>query len=488
MQTHTVRSSRPTRLPGAGLSLHGLGRTLAERSWTPLHITLFLLFVINLSRIHQSFSFISKLRPGVLLIAVAFLFLLLQPRSARLHNLVDTWPAKVVIGLGLLACVSAPFGISLGASVLFLQNNYSRTLVFAFLVMIAIRNAADLRVFIWAHVTSLAGVLYIAFTSPMKRAGGWDMARLQLSQGYDPNDVGVILVGGIPIVLLAMHSTGRLGKIICLGILVGIASTIARTGSRGAFVGLVALGLALLFLLNTISVGKRIAAVVVVALGVFIAAPEGYWDRMSGLTNPTEDYNWTAPSGRRELAKRSVQYMFASPFGVGIGMFGRAEGTVSDLAQERLASGRGIKWSTAHNSFLQVGAEMGLLGIVLWSSLIVGGMATVRRMHARLPRTWARSRDVDERFLYYFSLYMPAAIIGFAVTATFVSFAYMSPIYIISAYLVGSIVVMRSTAARLASPEAQPVAALPVVARRERGGLAGRLSARPASGMVASDG
>ena len=99
----------------------------------------------------------------------------------------------------------------------------------------------------------------------------------------------------------------------------GIGGTIAKTGSRGAFLGLIAVGMALLLMLKNVPVGKRlafVAAVTVVALAFF--APSGYWTQMNTLTSPKEDYNWTSPTGRREVFKRGIGYMMRNPF-TGIG-------------------------------------------------------------------------------------------------------------------------------------------------------------------------
>ncbi len=96
-------------------------------------------------------------------------------------------------------------------------------------------------------------------------------------------------------------------------ILVGIGATIARTGSRGAFVGLLAVGLALLFLLKSVSVVKRVAFIVVTALGLMLWAPEGYWEQMETIKTPTQDYNWSARDGRKQVAKRGMGYMLKHP-------------------------------------------------------------------------------------------------------------------------------------------------------------------------------
>lgn len=45
--------------------------------------------------------------------------------------------------------------------------------------------------------------------------------------------------------------------------------------------------------------------------------------------------------------------------------------------------------------------------------------------------------DQEQRFLYFSTVYLPLSFVGFGVTCTFVSFAYLDPIYVLAAYLAG---------------------------------------------------
>src|SRR5204863_417492 len=83
------------------------------------------------------------------------------------------------------------------------------------------------------------------------------------------------------------------------------------------------------------------------------------------------DYNWQSQEGRREIWFRGLGYMLDHPLvGIGINNFERAEGTISDKARRSFA-GDPIRWTAPHNSFVQVGAELGFPGLILWSSLII---------------------------------------------------------------------------------------------------------------------
>src|SRR5205814_4750763 len=137
-----------------------------------------------------------------------------------------------------------------------------------------------------------------------------------------------------------------------------------------------------------ISVAKRLGFVAVVVAGLVVAAPPGYWGAIGTVFHPEGDYNWRSEEGRREIWLRGLGYMADYPIsGIGINNFERAEGTISDKARLSFA-GDPIRWTSPHNSFLQVGAELGIPGLILWSSLVVGGIVGMTHLRRRLPPTW----------------------------------------------------------------------------------------------------
>ena len=89
--------------------------------------------------------------------------------------------------------------------------------------------------------------------------------------------------------------------------MIGIPVTIALTGSRGALIGLVVVGIAVLITLRRVSVVKRVTILAAVAAGLFFAAPDGYWKQMSTLLSLTEDYNYSTEYGRKGIAKRGYR-------------------------------------------------------------------------------------------------------------------------------------------------------------------------------------
>ena len=406
-----------------------------------VQLALFTLLVFSISRIHQHYGFLGSIRPGVTFLALAGLFAAVNPRNLDFATL-STRPAKIVGAIVVLACLSVPFGLSMGNSGKFLLDAYFRLLAMYLLVVVAIRGPRDLFSFTWAFVLAVAILSWMAIFVFDLGAGMGGQMRLGNMYMYDSNDLGVYLLLGIPLTLLAAETSGRRGKLFALVLLAAIGVALARSGSRGAFLGLISLAAAFVIWASHIALARRLGAVAVIVACLAVAAPPGYWNQMQSLTDPTEDYNWEAESGRRKLAQRGFGYMLRYPLtGVGIDNFNKAEWQLSAMAHE-VGRTKGIRGAAAHNTWVQIGAELGVTGLVLWLTLIFGTLAVVVRTRKRLPRAWKRGPP-DQRFLYAMSFYLPLAIWAFVVPSTFVSHAYMDPMYYLAALSAGYLVAVR---------------------------------------------
>jgi hypothetical protein len=402
----------------------------------PFRLSLVALMIITVSRIHQHFKPVAKLRPALILVMFTGLWAVMEPRLIRSDNLYRMWIPKVVMALAVLACIGAPFGISLGGSGKFVLEEYSKTLIFACLVFVAIRNTTDLFTLVWAYVISSGILVWMSLFIFGLSTGGGAAARLSHLYSFDANDVGLVLLVGMAFTLLTFQTSTKRGKIASGVVLAGIGAALARTGSRGAFVGLIVTGAVLLFALNSISIVKRLGFVLVTVVALLLGAPAGYWEQMRTIVNPTDDYNWHVKDGRKEVAKRGLGYMMSYPiFGLGIDNFARAECFLSEKAENHIA-GTGLRCTPPHNSYVQAGAEVGLPGLILWSSLVFGGIGSMFRLRRRLPKAWAQG-DAEERFLYLATLYFMLAMIAFAATSFFLTFAWLDIVYIIAAFMTG---------------------------------------------------
>lgn len=408
----------------------------------PLRALLFLLTIMTISRAHEHYPILAKFRPALLLVVASLCYAFLNPKYLTRANVLAIWPMKLVSILAVLACASAAFGISLGGSARFILDSYSKTLAYAFLIALSIRHVRDLYTYVWAYVLS-CGVLAIfsIFVFGITKGNSY-VTRLNDMYTYDSNDLGVVMMMGFPLTLLLLNVERGIKRWLALVILVGISATMARSGSRGGFLGFVVVGIASLTLVKGISAPRRLIVFVGAVIALAVGAPPGYWKQMGTLLKPEEDYNFTDIDGRKAVVERGLAYVAHYPvFGLGINNFARAECQISPKIEQRKINGP-LRCTPPHNSYLQAASEMGVPGFLVWVSLVIGGIVAPLRLRRRLPQSWRRGTQ-SERFLYGVTSFFPVAMIGFAVPATFVTFAWWDTVYFMAALLSGMYVATR---------------------------------------------
>jgi hypothetical protein len=403
----------------------------------PLRIALFVLTVLTISRVHEHYSLLAKFRPALLLVAASVGYAYLNPRYVTRTNVLRRWPMRLVAVLGVLACCSAAFGISLGGSASFILSSYGKTLAYAFLIAVSIRHVRDLFTFVWAYVIS-CGILafFSIFVFGISKTSNSYVTRLNNLYTYDSNDLCVVMMVGLPLTLLLLTVARGTKRWLLLLILIGISATMARSGSRGGFLGLIAVGAAALILVNGVSAGRRLFVFAAAVIALAVAAPPGYWKQMATILAPKEDYNYYDQDGRKAVMQRGIGYMTQYPaFGLGIDNFVRAECTISPKIASLRLNGP-MRCTAPHNSYVQAGAELGFPGLLIWASLVFGPIVASLRLRRRLPRLWLRGTD-SERFIYGATSFFALSMVGFAVTSFFVSFAWMDTVYLMAALFTG---------------------------------------------------
>lgn len=403
----------------------------------PLRLAVYGLMLISIGRIHQYLSFLVPLRPALLLIGVGVAYLVLNPHHLRASRAFGTAPGRLVLALFAFACISAPFGLSLGGSATYIAEAYHKVIIFWVLLMATLTHARDIRRAVLAYLLAVGVLMFFSLfvfetgqQDLVVRLTGDDMYM------YDANDLSLLLNAALPLALLAIHTGGKGTKLLGAAYVAGLMTTLALAGSRGGFIGLLAMGASLFFLLKGIALAKRVVAVAALALALAVAAPPGYWDQMRTIADRENNYNYDSTHGRMEIWKRGMGYMMARPiFGVGIDNFGRAEGTISTLARN-YRPGDQLLFAAPHSTFVEAGAELGIPGLLILLGLIGSGTVGLLRLRQRLPREWAAG-SMEQQFLLAATAYLPAAWIGFAATGAFVTFLYLPPLYILAALSAG---------------------------------------------------
>jgi O-antigen ligase len=212
-------------------------------------------------------------------------------------------------------------------------------------------------------------------------------------------------------------------------------ATIVFTKSRGGLLGLGAAIVSLAILGRWVRRGFG-ATIVIAILVATPFAPASFWTRMASIANEEQDK--TDFTGSRE-ARRLVMFdgintFFEFPItGVGAGQF-----------KNYNPADRQVKFLETHNVLIQVAAETGIAGFLVFAFLIwraIKAAWETRRM-TRDPRwmSWMRKlhREDAARGLAEHSVGMQAGLIGWLVCAMFASLAYNWTFYYVLALLVAA--------------------------------------------------
>jgi hypothetical protein len=116
--------------------------------------------------------------------------------------------------------------------------------------------------------------------------------------------------------------------------------------------------------------------------------------------------------------------------GVGVFAFPVAEGTISPLAT-RQELGIGLKWSAAHNSFVQIGAELGVFGLIAFILAISHTYRTSRKVGRSPP---GGGKPSDEQV---FGQALAGAVIAYVIAGFFLSQAYGAFVFVLYGLAIG---------------------------------------------------
>jgi putative inorganic carbon (hco3(-)) transporter len=235
----------------------------------------------------------------------------------------------------------------------------------------------------------------------------------------NPNDLAALalLTMGAALAIVTRKSermSVRWGVASCA---VGLLTVVLLTQSRGAFLGLV-IGFGPRLLARVM---KRPSLVVYVLIAGGIAAtlvPDTVWHRLAGISKltSTETVAQADPEGsaaeRLEVQKTAWRVFVDHPvLGVGLGCYPQANAMYSPV----------LGYLDTHNTYLNLAAELGVPGLLLWLALVASVLRHVRRCRRRTAAETLSVRTV----------WIERAIIGYLVAGLFASYSGLTMFYLI---------------------------------------------------------
>ena len=396
--------------------------------WDLLLVCVAVYLASSIGRVHQLFPILNLFRPALLATVLAVgLYLLQQSGRRRIGLLLRSPTTTCLFGLLVWGGLSVPVALNQGIAFHF-WIDFARTVLMLLVIAGSVRGASDLSRLLFVYCG--ATVLYTGVVLSRFQLGSGDNWRLGHLYYYDANDLATLIATAMPIGLYFVLGQRRLVVRILAGAgLAVLAVGLIRSGSRGGLIAMLAVAMFVLLGFTTIPARARVAGIVVILTVVFAAGSDRYWTQMQTILNPHEDYNLTSEEGRLKVWKRGIGYLMEHPLlGVGGENFAVAEGTISPLArlQER---GRGVRWGAAHNTFVQVGAELGVPGLLLFIGLLVTAFRSLRRVTREAVRDGPTGADVSR-----LAQVLTASLIGFVAGSFFLSLAYHDILYTVVAF------------------------------------------------------
>ena len=373
-------------------------------------IVIFLIVLVVLARMPELFNILIPLHLGKIAFASGVFSLFFLPKGL-LGKLKDGVPfARFLFLLFIMAMASVPFSVW-GTGALNSLLSFSRILFFAccLVLLSASGHLNQYRMALICGVSLLAGVMIFSHGA----------GRLSAGSTYDPNDIALVFITFLPVILAETFNGNMALRGVYLGLGTLVLLGIVLTGSRGA---IIAIGVQALYFVLTAKKYRLFALGLVLAgsLVVVSIADQSLWDRFARLTGQSDvvDYNLEDRAGRLEIWKNGLKIVADNPvLGVGVGMFGTAHFLLD-----------GKIGLTAHNTYLQFAAELGLPGLILYLAMLCSAWRLITRHVEQSDQAGARARWTA----------LKIGLVGFGSASFFVSAAYSTTLY----YLLGLVAVM----------------------------------------------
>jgi O-antigen ligase len=323
---------------------------------------------------------------------------------------------KILWLLFIQMSICVPFALWPGGSFATVFEKFSKGVVVAMLVTMAVVNVNQLRKLLWIQVSAVA---IVTFGSIVLRHHDLDgrLAGIQKGILENPNDLAINIAISFPLAFAFMLRARGAKKVVWAFAMATMSLGIVMTYSRS---GLLAFLLTIVVCVWEYGVkGRRyhiVAATAMICLFGMAAAlsTSHYRVRVESifLGNIKGSMDKGSLQARKDLLKKSIIVAATHPvFGVGPGCFPLVD--------------RG--WRVAHNSYTELAAESGIAALVLFLLAIGGAFRNIAKVHGS---------DLYEKDMEFqlFTQALWAALAAYVVGSAFASTEYNLYPYFMVAY------------------------------------------------------
>jgi O-antigen ligase len=336
--------------------------------------------------------------------------------------------------------LGVPFAYWQGGALSTLINDWSKMLLLFLIMANAILTVKQLRITIWICLLSATIVSFTAIINYLLHgtdaAAAGRLTALVNGPYAGANYFSVTLVLMLPFMMFDFFLHPKiLVRIISFGCTSILAVANLMTQSRAGIVGMVVVGVGVLWNLRRWGVNVLRIVVIMVLLSpvVAILVPQGVWERFSTIfedydvqsLDPTSGLRMAAGSQKERLLLivKAVTLTFEHPiFGVGMGDF-------SSASAHKWDTGSGRDWVATHNTYLQISSECGFPGFAIYLFLIYVTFKTLRVARDALPEGGPGTKP------YMLRLICDAAkvsLIGYLLTSAFANVGYQCYFFLVA--------------------------------------------------------
>lgn len=341
--------------------------------------------------------------------------LLIEGSIKRVKNPMNT----MMVLFALLIFLSSAFAYDPAVSFAALKEFFVWFAVY-FLIVQTINTENRFFVFLLAFILYNAKMTQHGFLSWAKRGFSFTEWGVSGAPGWFHNsgEFGIQLCIFLPVSICWMISLwpywDRFRKMIFALLPITAVGSVLATSSRGALLGVFG-SMTWLAATSKKARGKALLAVVAVAIVSFVAIPDEFVQRFETMG---ED---RTSARRLERWYHGIDMMNENPV-LGVGYRNWMEYYTAKYSPR---TGHGL----SHNIFIEAGSEMGYTGLFLFLAMIV--LAFLNNL-----RTRRAARAADNRFVLWTAFGFDAALVGFLISAFFITVLYYPYFWIHIAFIV----------------------------------------------------